>query len=167
MYLSSYFPSSYFSPAFFAPVIDEETPPEEGGVSLTPEQAAAIALIPNLLALIEALIARFEPLPPGPVAVIPAPADPAQTMAHGLTRDASGSPEGGIAVQIQLTSPNASGIYERDLIVTSSSDSNTLGQIIVPLLKVASYRGRRGTGSWKFFTTSEEDTFELPIFLGA
>jgi hypothetical protein len=104
----------------------------------------------------------------GPVMVLPVISDPTQTIGYGVTRDATGAAEGGVAVQIQLTSPGeARGIYERDIKVVSSSEPATLGQVIVPLIKGASYRWQRGTGSFRTFTTGHEDTFELPRLIGS
>lgn len=128
-------------------------------------QAAALDLgtVPADVTAIRARLAE-QVSEPTPVFVLPDVADPAQTLAYGVTRTAGGDAQGGVAVTIALESTQNPGVYGTELHALSSKDPATLGQLTVPLLKSSSYRARRALGQWKNFTTGTGDSFELPTF---
>jgi hypothetical protein len=94
--------------------------------------------------------------------VIPSQVDPALTTAYGVTRTARGEVAPGVAVTFHLLSPHEAGQFSREpFTATSGAD----GAYTVALLRLAQYEFARADGPsvWKRFTTTDTETFELPV----
>lgn len=93
---------------------------------------------------------------------IPAPSGPDRVTCYGVTLDASGEPEGGVAVSIELLTPTQAGVYSR-VAVSETSDEAT-GVFTLELARSATYQIRRESGlrRWVEFTTPDAETYALP-----
>jgi hypothetical protein len=101
-----------------------------------------------------------------PVAVVPAPVDPARTMAYLDTYDARGVILPRAELVIELVTPPANRTAGVSFEQTYRVASDASGRLEIELLRGATYRAQRKGGEWVEFTTPDANSYALPRVLG-
>lgn len=126
---------------------------------------AASTISADVAAIEERLAAQ---VPTGPVLVVPAPTSSGETIAWCRCWDEHGEPEEGVLIEVELVSVPKGGTGDAYDTTIASAESNEDGVAEISIARGAGfkYRARRNGGSWKSFVGVDEESLELPDFVG-